>query len=43
MVESSPGANDVVIGPYPLPIWLQPSLALIDGKMAYILGDFLQE
>ena len=41
IVDNSPGANDVVIGPYALPIWLQPSLAMMDGNMAYILGDCL--
>ena len=39
MVDNSPGAKDVVIELKVLPIWVQPSLALIDGKMTYTLGD----
>ena len=39
MVDKSLGAKDVVIELKVLPIWVQPSLALIDGKMTYTLGD----
>ena len=33
MVDTSLGANDVVIELKVLPIWVQPSLALMDGKI----------
>lgn len=39
IVDNSPRAKDVVIELKVLPIWVQPSLALIDGKMTYTLGD----